>query len=328
MVKGIVITVLNEREIASVAPPPREIIAVMERTYRDAAAGKVEVPTKIGVHPDFPSSFCHAMPAWVEGERALGMKWISYYPGNMKRGLPDSTGIVILNDPDTGLPTAVMEGMWITYARTAACAAVAARYLANPNPTRLGLIGCGGLGTWSLRMLSEIFPSLREVKVASSRKESRVEFCRKMAEQGPWSLTPVERVEDAVRDMDIVISSISKTSEPPGKEVFWTPGTLVIPLDVIGGWDNASFERANRLVSDGFDALARSAERSRPDLKLPQDRHVRLEDVVAGKAIARTSPNDRIMGIPTGVASVDMTLGWEIFRRASAARLGVTIPLT
>lgn len=326
--KSVAITVLNEREVSSAAPSHRDIIEIVARTYRHAAAGQIDVPTKIGVHPDFPASFCHAMPAWVAGDRSLGMKWISYYPGNVARGLPDSTGIVILNDPDTGLPVAVMEGMWITFARTAACAAVAARALANVNPVRLGLIGCGGLGTWSLRMLSEVFPTLREVQVASLRRDSRTAFCERMSSEGAWKLTPVDRVEDAVRDMDIVVSSISKTATPPAKEAWWSKGTVVIPLDVIGCWEDAALLRADRLVSDSYEALVRSAARARPGLKLSASNHLSLADVVAGIRAGRSSPDDRIMAIPTGVASVDVTLGWEIFRRARHSGLGVTLPLT
>jgi ornithine cyclodeaminase/alanine dehydrogenase-like protein (mu-crystallin family) len=78
------------------------------------------------------------MPAWVNGAPALGMKWVSYFPGNFDRGLPDSTGIIILNDPEHGLPCCIMEGLYVTFLRTAACAAVAAKYLAPRPPKSLG----------------------------------------------------------------------------------------------------------------------------------------------------------------------------------------------
>lgn len=328
MLKRIEVVVLGEQDIASVAPGRREIIEIIERTYRAAAAGAAEVPTKIGVHPDFPGSFCHAMPAWVGAGRALGMKWVSYYPGNMARGLPDSTGIIVLNDADIGLPVAVMEGMWITYARTAACAAVAARHLAPPRARRLGLLGCGGLGKWSLRMLSEVLPELAEVRVASRSRESRERFCRTMAAEGPWNLVPVDRNEDAVRECDVIVSSIPKSAKPEAREAWLSAGALVIPLDITGCWDNATFERTELLVSDGFESLARMASRTRPGLVLAEEAHVPLEDIVAGRARGRRSPGDRIVAVPTGVASVDMTLAWEIFRRARSARLGTKISLT
>ena len=112
--------------------------------------------------PERANTFLHAMPAWVGGSPAsLGMKWVSYFPGNFDRGLPDSTGIIILNDPEIGLPCCIMEGMYVTFLRTAACAAVAAKYLAPRPPKTLGLIGCGGLGLWSLRTLDGDFSDHR-----------------------------------------------------------------------------------------------------------------------------------------------------------------------
>ena len=69
--------------------------------------------------------------AKISGAAALGMKWVSYSPGNLARGVPDASAIIILNDPDTGLPAAILAGMGITLARTAAGAAVAARHLAR-----------------------------------------------------------------------------------------------------------------------------------------------------------------------------------------------------
>jgi ornithine cyclodeaminase/alanine dehydrogenase-like protein (mu-crystallin family) len=326
--KGIEITVLSERDIATVAPARADIVRIIERTYRAAAAGRAEVPAKIGVHPDFPASFCHAMPAWVEAERALGMKWITYYPGNAARGLADSTGIIVLNDADSGMPVAVMEGMWITYARTSACAAVAARHLARPGATRLGLIGCGGLGTWSLRMLAEAYPEITEVRVSSRSSESREAFCRAMAAEVKWRLIPARSNEEVVRESDIVISSISKSDTPQALAAWWPAGSLAIPLDVTGCWDSAAFARADRLVSDGYESLVRAASRNRPDLRLSEAGHVRLEDVVAGRVAGRLSANDRIMAVPTGVASVDMTLAWEIFRGARKAGLGQQVRLT
>ena len=93
------IRLLSEKESVPSFPLP-EIVALVERAYRLDAEGKAEVPTKIGVHPEHANSFLHAMPAWVNGVCALGMKRVSYFPGNFDRGLPDSTGIIILNDPD------------------------------------------------------------------------------------------------------------------------------------------------------------------------------------------------------------------------------------
>ncbi len=318
--------VLDRAAIEAVAPPIAEIDDIVEDPYRMEAAGEVESPTKIGVHPGRPHSFLHAMPAWVSGAGALGMKWISYYPGNSARGWPDSSGLIVLNDPVHGLPVAIMEGMWITLVRTAACAAVAARHCVRGEPKRLGLVGCGGLGYWSVRVFGAVFPSIEEFRVASRTKDSRNLFCAENSDLGSWTLRPVEHTEDAVRDMDIVVSSVPQGTERPLDGAWWSPGTLAIPLDVVSAWDDSAFARLDRLVTDNLDGLRSAVRQRRPDLALPGEL-VSLADVVSGRVPGRTDGEERIMAIPTGIASVDMTLAWEIYRRARNAGVGSEIAL-
>jgi ornithine cyclodeaminase/alanine dehydrogenase-like protein (mu-crystallin family) len=318
---------LSLSDIEAVAMPLTEVIEIVEDTYRAAGLGHVEVPTKIGVHPDYPNSFLHAMPAWVSSRRALGMKYISYYPGNSERGLPDSTGIIILNHPDHGLPVAIMEGMWITYARTAACAAVMAKYFSPPEPMRLGLIGCGGLGNWSLRMLSQLFPSLSEINVSSRTQASREKFAADMAKAGPWRLRAVRYPREAVEGMDIIVSSIPRPPVPILDAACWNAGSLAIPLDVIGTWDQSSMTATDRLVTDDFDGLIKYAASVDPTLRLP-GACTDIGAVVAGKADGRKTRTERVMAIPTGVASVDLTIAWVIYERAQRRGLGRTFTLT
>jgi ornithine cyclodeaminase/alanine dehydrogenase-like protein (mu-crystallin family) len=286
---------LAESDIAALAPPLGEIVALVEDAYRMQARGEVEVPAKIGVYPRGPQTFLHAMPAWVKGVRALGVKWISFFPGNAERGAPDSTGIIVLNDPDSGLPLAVMEGMWITYARTGACAAVAARALSYRSPRRLGLVGCGGLGRWSLRAIGAVLPSIEEVFVASTRRETREAFCRSMRGEGGWRLTPVDEVRGAVEGMDIVVSSVPKLEVHPVLEAWWSKGALFVPLDVTGAWEDEIYAAADRIVCDGSETLAKAFARYRPNLALDAARIVSLQDVVAGAAHGRRAQSDRVL---------------------------------
>ncbi len=317
---------LSQADIERVAPPRREIIAAVERAYRQQAAGQVEVPTKIGVHPSFPNSFLHAMPAWNAGIPAFGLKAVSYFPGNYLRGYEDSSALIVLYDAEHGQPAAIIEGMWITLARTAAGAAIAAKHLAKSAPERLGLVGCGGLGRWSLLMLAETFPSLREVLVSSKTAASRTAFCEKMRALGPWQLQPVEAVEDAVRDMDIVVSSTPQAPEPRLAGAWWSKGSLAIPLDYPYSWDDQAYAMADRLVADDLDTLSRYEATSRsggrrPNLRFPAIQHA-LQDVVAEKASCRTGPNERAFAIVTGIASTDVAVAWEIYQRARQAGVG------
>ena len=108
-----------------------EIVNVVEAAFKDKGQGKVEMPPKPGIHTR-PDAFIHAMPAFLKSSEAAGMKWISGYPQNMERGMPYISGLMILNDPETGFPISVMDATWLTAMRTGAATAVAAKYLARP----------------------------------------------------------------------------------------------------------------------------------------------------------------------------------------------------
>ena len=242
---------LNEKNVRAVSPALPEIVGLVEQAYRLDAEGKAEVPTKIGVHPERPNTFLHAMPAWVGGSPAsLGMKWVSYFPGNFDRGLPDSTGIIILNDPEIGLPCCIMEGMYVTFIRTAACAAVAAKFLAPWPPKTLGLIGCGGLGLWSLRTLRATFPTIEQVFVSSRTRNSREKFCAEMTQEAKCRVTPVDDPLQAVRNMDIVVTSMPPSDVKPVPGDALAPGSLLIPLDIVNSWQDSVLSSIDRVAAD------------------------------------------------------------------------------
>ena len=316
------VLLLNQGDIAALAPTYAEVVSLVEQTYRMQARGGVEVPAKIGVYPHGSQSFLHAMPASVPGLSALGLKWVSFFPQNAVQGKAVSSGFVLLNDPESGLPLAILEGMWITYARTAACAAVAARALVSGSPRRLGLVGCGGLARWSLRMIGAVLPSINEVFVASTRRETREAFCAAMAKEGRWRLEPVDEVRGAVEKMDIIVSSVPKLDLHPVSGEWWSKGAVLIPLDVTGAWDDSLYAMADRLVCDGTENLRKALERYRPNLALDPSRLISLQDIVLAKERARRSPDDRLLAFITGIASLDVALGAELYRRAVREKRG------
>lgn len=318
---------LSASDVVKAAPSLATIIGIVEETYLMEARGKVDIPPKVGIHPGNKENFLHAMPAWVGGTEALGMKWVSFFPGNTAQGRSASSALIVLNDPETGMPMALIEGMWITNVRTGACAALAARHCGRPAPRSLGLVGCGGLAESSLRCISEIFPSLQEVFVASARPESRRSFCTDMASCGPWSLTPVDDVRDAVQGMDIVVTAVPKLSSHPVKADWWSPGTLMVPLDITGSWDDGIYAMADRLVCDHRENLERALARYRPAIALDDSRLCRMQDVVAGRAAGRTSDHERTLAFMTGVGSIDVAVAQDIYRRAVLAGLGTRFSL-
>ena len=147
---------LSRGDVESAGLPMNEIIDSLDNMFKEKGEGRVEMPPKPGIHTR-KDAFIHAMPAYIPGMESAGMKWISGYPGNQAKGLPYIYGLLILNDPDTGIPICVMDATWITAQRTGAATAVAAKYLARPDSTSVGIIACGVQGRSNLEALSHIF---------------------------------------------------------------------------------------------------------------------------------------------------------------------------
>ena len=99
---------LSRQQVEETGISMAEMIEAVEAMFRDKGHGRVEMPPKPGIHTR-PDAFIHAMPAYLPGAGAAGMKWISGYPANPARGLPYISGLMILNDDDTGIPIAVFD---------------------------------------------------------------------------------------------------------------------------------------------------------------------------------------------------------------------------
>lgn len=120
-------------------------LELVEQTYRSMASGGVELPPKPAIHPR-PNAFVHAMPAYLRDEDIVALKWIAGYRTNKARGLPYLNGLIILSDPETGVPSAVLDAAEITATRTAAATGVCIRRWAPPNWRTAAILGCGVQG--------------------------------------------------------------------------------------------------------------------------------------------------------------------------------------
>lgn len=119
--------------------------------------GTAEMPAKVGVHPR-PGALLHAMPAWLRSEDIVGLKWIAAFPGNREQDLPQINGLIVLNNPDTGMPTWVMDAARITAVRTAAVSGVAIRLLAPAYVERVAILGAGVQARSHAEVVSALLP--------------------------------------------------------------------------------------------------------------------------------------------------------------------------
>ena len=153
---------LTQADVEAAGVTMAEVMEAVKVGFREHGEERVEMPPKPGVHSQ-PNAFIHAMPAWVPALGAVGVKWVGGYPENDRRGLPTITGLLILNDDETGLPVAIMDCIWITAKRTGAATALSAKHLARPESEVLGVLGCGVQGRSNVEALREVFPLRRVV---------------------------------------------------------------------------------------------------------------------------------------------------------------------
>lgn len=310
---------LSMEDVERVGITFQECIETVEASLVEYAKGNTELPAKQGLHP-MPGCFTHAMSACVPGIHGLGMKYISYRPGNGEFGLSDSTALLVINDPDTLHPVCVMEAMWLTYIRTAAMAAVAAKYCANKNSRKVAYIGTGGLARWTLSALEIVMPNLQEAMGYDVRQAAIDQFISDMQGRTKCRLTPAVSILEALSDADIVISATPRPPKPFIKEEWWKPGCTVIPLDEISCWERECYEKADKLFADK-DEIFKHMKTTYPDIQLKNE-PTELCQVVAGNKIGRSDSQERIMMISDGIGIVDVTVGQKIYTLAKQRGIG------
>ena len=166
---------LSQADIIRINLSMSEIIDQLEQAFAEKAEGRVEMPPKPGIHPGEADNFIHAMPAYIPAMKSAGMKWVSGFPLNTQKGLPYISGLLILNDPETGLPISVMDCVWITAKRTGAATAIAAKQLARSESSVVGILGCGVQGRSNIEALDVDFP-LKQVKAYDIDPEVSITF--------------------------------------------------------------------------------------------------------------------------------------------------------
>ena len=316
---------LSRSNVVDAGPGMAEIIRALESMFREKGEGRVEMPPKIGIHT-MPDAFIHAMPASIPVQKAAGMKWVSGYPDNSKRGLPYITGLLILNDPETGVPVVLMDCTWITAQRTGAATAVAAKYLARSESGTVGVLGCGVQGRSNLEALKVLFP-LKKVYAYDTHADRAVGYAREMSGQLGVEVVPVSDPREAVAASDIVITAgpILRTSHATIQRGWLREGAFASLVDFDSYWHPSALHEADKFCTDDVPQLHHYR-----DLGYFQDIpaiHADLGELVTGRKTGREKPEERTMACNLGLALDDIAVAPLIYERALEKGIGTWLPL-
>lgn len=316
---------LSRDDVEAVGLSMVEIIEALEAMFLAKGKGEVEMPPKPGIHPR-KDSFIHAMPAYISSMGAAGIKWVSGYPSNVERDLPYISGLLMLNDPETGIPIAVMDATWITAMRTGAATAVAAKYLARSDSATVGILACGVQGRSNLEALSCIF-DLEVVKAYDTAPRVAERYATEMSEKFGVAVEVVHSPRDAVAGLDLVVTSgpILKDPSPTIGAGWLSPGAFACPLDFDSYWKGEALREVDRLVTDDLAQL--EYYRTVGFFRDTPEPYADLGEIVAGAKPGRTSADERTISINLGLALDDMATAILLYRKAQEAGIGTSLPL-
>lgn len=302
------------------------IIQAVEDMFLEKGLGRVEMPPKPGIHPT-AESFIHAMPAYIPKTHTAGMKWVSGFPENLKRKLPYITGLIILNDAETGIPVCVMDCTWITAKRTGAATAVAAKYLARKDSEVLGILGCGVQGYGNTEALNCVL-NIRKVKAFDTVAENAQKFASQITNDFGIDVEIVSTPEAAVRGCDAVVTAafILKDADPVIADDWFEKGAFACPVDFDSYWKNEVFQNVDKLYTDDVCQLLYYKTEGF-FLGVPEERLLDLGDLVAKKVSEREAEDERIISLNLGLALEDITTAPLVFQKAQEMSLGTKLNL-
>jgi alanine dehydrogenase len=311
---------LSRVDVEAVGLTGTEVIDILDAAFRAKREGAVEMPPKIGVHPR-EDAFIHAMPAYLAGTDAVGLKWVAGYPGNQDLGLPYIHGLFLLAEAATGRPLAVMDATWITEVRTAAASMLGIRALAEGPVEAIGILGCGRQGSAHLDFAAQVFPALRRATL-SDRDPRRAQALA--AAHPGLEVGLASTVEEIARDAQVVVTSaaIVRRPERPLRREHLAGASVACAIDFDASLSEDVFGEAALFAVDD----------------VPQYRYYRDEGYFAGypddpielcdalDPEMSHPPGLRVL-VPLGIALEDVAVAAEIHRRASDAGLGTELQL-
>ncbi len=323
---------LSTEDVLEAMPPVEERLDLAERTMIALATpGGSELPPKIAIHPRPEDSFIHAMPAMLRGKDLfgdlVGMKWVAGFATNNELGLPGISALVILNDPATGIPVAIMDGGPITAQRTAAVSGVALRHFGPTvvgRPVRAAIIGAGVQGGSHLPVFGHVLPgvNLHLFDPEARRAESLAEEAG--ATVGVGSAVVHASAREAVENADVVLTAASfgPAADRQSMTNAWlAPGATIIPIDYATYCAAEVARDAALFLVDQREQYL--ANRDVGNFDGYPDPHAMLgEAILAGTP----RPEGRVVVTHLGVGLADVVFGDALLRAAQAAGLGVQLP--
>ena len=329
-----IVLVLTEAEVRAVLDLDAVRIAVAG-AMREVTAGRTSMPARIAaVVPGL--GLLAAMPAYLPGDGGgLAAKLVSLFPGNAGTELPTHQAVIMVFDPDTGRPVALLDGTAITTARTAAGSALSADLLARPDAVTLAILGTGVQARAHAEALVRVRP-IERIRVAGRDRDKVSSLAAELRAGLAVEVDAADSYAEACAGADIVCAA-THSPIPVVHRQFLGPGVHVTSV----GFNTAGREVDSATVADAMVVVeSRHAALAPPpagsnDLRVPIEEglisaehvHAELGELVGGIRPGRTSGDQITLYKSVGIAAQDLAATTLVLTAARAAGLGIDVAL-
>jgi alanine dehydrogenase len=317
---------LSEQDVRTVLSMG-DLIGAMEAALVRFSLRQVAQPLRTVIEIGLQKAFFGVMPAFIPEPPTLGTKVVSVFPSNTAVGLPTHLATIVLLDSMTGELLSVVDGRFITEARTAAVSALSAKLLARSDASRLAIIGSGVQARSHLEAIG-LVRDLSEVRVWSPTADNRTAFAREMQPRSSAPIMTTKSAQDAVDGADLVVLATASRN-PVVRNEWISPGAHVCAVGACRPdqreMDTALVARSRLFVDSRTGALAEAG-----DVVLPiaegafGETHIagELGEVASGALAGRTSPEEVTVFKSLGMAVEDIAAAHLAYVKAAERGLG------
>jgi len=322
---------LNEQQVHSLLPMG-DLIAAMESALAKFSAREVLQPVRTVLTVGPTHAYYGVMPAFIPAPASMGAKIVTVFGENHKRNLPSHLATIFLLDPETGGLLAIMDGRYITEARTAAVSALSTRFLSNAGASTLAIIGSGVQARSHLEAY-QLVRQLKQVRIWSPKQRSREQFVEDMGGHVSMPIVACDTAEAAVRGADLIV--LVTSSPTPVIEDSWvSKGAHVVCVGACRPNQQEmppALVARSRLYVDSKAAAVLEAGDIVMNIaaKLFDESHIRgeLGELVLGRVAGRASSDEITVFKSLGMAVEDVVAADLVFRRASESGAGTELTL-
>ncbi|MCD6143797.1 hypothetical protein [Thermococcus sp.] len=325
------VLLLSRKDLEKILPM-RDVIEAVEQAFRELYYKKAKVPLRTIIEIEKHNGFLLYMPSYLEDSNALAIKVVSLYPENPKKGLPSVLASVLVNDPKTGEPLALMEGTYITAMRTGAASGVATKYLARKDAKIVGIIGAGVQARTQLWAVSEV-RDIEKALVYDVNKERAKVFAEEMAKKIGVEINVSLTAQEVAENADVLV--VATTAKEPVIKGEWVKeGTHINSIGWVGK-DARELDsetvRKSKLVVDSREGVLNESG----DILIPikegviDETHIyaELNEIVTGIKKGRENDNEITLFKSVGLAIEDAITAKLAYETALELRIGTKVEL-